>query len=431
MAKGDFEKLHPPRLVALDPTLDEWADLGDPNLDLYPRKRAQDHAKATDGEIAEETNYVCKIEAVRLIKTPVRADLATWRLTRPMLVCEFSTLAERDSKGRPYHFWDLLWIDFEPLPWIAPADLNDLISGKTGRLSPDEVALIDFRKLVGKGALLGVSEGEYGTNRVFEVKPDPYAPTLLKDILRDECLTKQYAFGFAADFEQKPPKVRKRPKTKDADDDAINMAELNAEQRYCVWHQNRQNQITREIREMTGLQNRIYLDARRFADDLRESMASPGQKHPLDVAPDATSRFGPGEAMRRYRLSVFHNLRRAATLSHYRLRLRQGVGLGKPHASRPPVAVETLLPFPRGITDEEIREMIIVMQKRTALAGQAVEQAMQEFEAAGDDEQKAATSRAIYEAEIRLQAMQHDLNAAAWKLYLRETGTDTTAYYEA
>lgn len=410
MAKGDFEKLFPPRLVALDPAHDKWAYIeGDRDLDLYPTRLADAHSKLTDGEIAETDVYACRIDAARLLDYPVSSDLAAWHLTRPILVCEFATLAERDSRGRPYRFWGILWIDYEGQS--KEPTLSGVLSGKTERLTPEEVARIDFGKMAGKGALVYVSEHTYGTNVAYDVRPDPYAPILLSDILRDECLVKQHAFEFAADFPVPKPKARKRPKKKDEDDDAINMADLNAEQRISVQHQRRCNQISREKYAMERLQERLWHDTVRYQEELDS----------------AAPRYDPERAKPRYHLAVFGRLRDEATLSHYRLRLRQGFGIGKKYLKRPSVAVESSLPFRHGIRDEELRAALNAMLERTAEAARAAEQARSDFAAHPSSE----TSRAIYEAETRLQAMQHDQNACEWKLYLRETGTDTTNYYEA
>ena len=70
---------------------------------------------------------------------------------------------------------------------------------------------------------------------------------------------------------------------------------------------------------------------------------------------------------------MFRRLRQEAVLSRYRLRLRQGVGIGKQYLKRPQVTVETLLPFPPGITDENLRGTLSAMQERTAEAERAAE----------------------------------------------------------
>jgi hypothetical protein len=129
-----------------------------------------------DFEVAEEGRYVCQLSGVKREDRPSFDDP---NVLEPNFVWEFETLKERDSKDRPFKFFNYTKTAYGN----EKAKLTLLINGLFGRaFIKEQVAQMDFEKLVGKTVGVMVGTTSSGKNKVLSVKFVPSKPIAFEDV---------------------------------------------------------------------------------------------------------------------------------------------------------------------------------------------------------------------------------------------------------
>ena len=130
-----------------------------------------------DYEVADEGKYICLISKVVLEDRPSYDDP---NVLEPNFVWDFEATQETDSKNRPYKFRQFTRTDYSN----EKAKLTLLINGIFGRaFIKEQVAQMDFEKLIGKTVSLMIGLTASGKNKVLSVKGVPSKPVRFEDVL--------------------------------------------------------------------------------------------------------------------------------------------------------------------------------------------------------------------------------------------------------
>lgn len=130
-----------------------------------------------DYETADEGKYICQISGVKLED---RASFDDPNVLEPNFVWEFETLKEKDSKDRPYKFFNYTKTSYGN----EKAKLTLMINGVFGRaFIKEQVAQMDFEKLIGKTVGVMVGTTASGKNKVLSVKAIPSKPIAFEDVV--------------------------------------------------------------------------------------------------------------------------------------------------------------------------------------------------------------------------------------------------------
>lgn len=132
-----------------------------------------------DYETADDGKYLCTLSKVFLEDRPSYDDP---NVLEPNFVWDYEAVKEVDSKDRPYKFRQFTKTDYGN----EKAKLTLLINGIFGRaFIKDQVAQMDFEKLIGKHVAVMVGLTANGKNKVLSVKGVPSKPVRFEDVLID------------------------------------------------------------------------------------------------------------------------------------------------------------------------------------------------------------------------------------------------------
>ena len=157
-----------------------------------------------DYEPADEGRYICTLTNVIAEERPSYDDP---NVLEPNFVWDFEANKETDDKNRPYKFRHFTKTDYGN----EKAKLTLLVNGVFGRaFIKDQVAQIDFEKLIGKTVSLMVTVTPSGKNKVLSVKGVASKPIRFEDVQMD-----------GADKKVTPPPADKKATSPPADSDDV------------------------------------------------------------------------------------------------------------------------------------------------------------------------------------------------------------------
>ena len=132
-----------------------------------------------DFETAEEGRYLCTISGVKMEPRPSFDDPTVFE---DDFVWEFETEKELDSKDRPFKFFNYTKTSYGN----EKAKLTLMINGIFGRaFVKEQVAQMDFEKLIGKSVGVMVGTTASGKNKVLSVKALPSKPLKFEDVVME------------------------------------------------------------------------------------------------------------------------------------------------------------------------------------------------------------------------------------------------------